>query len=703
MIGKGSTAPAIGDVRRAGIPASVCRVGRKLSVSAENDIGGYRMKIESVRIENFRAFRDETIPLRDYVCLVGQNGSGKSTVLHALNVFFRQSRDSQTDIAHLREDDFHHKNTDAPIRITVTFTGLDAAASADLKDYVRQGRLVISAEATYDPKTETAELRQVGSRLGIEDFRQYFDAEKSGAKVADLRELFSRLRERYPEVGAASTKGDMVEALRGYETERPDECRLIASEDQFYGVSRGVNRLSPYVQWVFVSASKDVSEEADESKASALGQLLARTVRSKIDFSEKVTALKQQVEKDYEAMLEAEQAALDELSRSLQSKLREWAHPQASASVRWKCDAGKSVRVEEPLATILLGERGFSGELARFGLGLQRSYLLTLLQELATLESESQPTLIMGIEEPELYQHPPQARHLAEVLAALSEGDAQVLCCSHSPLFIPRDDFEAVRLVKEAGEPCESVVSRVEYAELARQIEAVGDKLLTESGMLAKLAPALEPMLNEMFFCRHLILVEGNEDAAHIAAYMELCGLKSEYLRLGCHVVPVGGKSRMIKPLAIAAQLGLPAFAIFDADSDEVDKGRAARHKKDNRALQLLLGVQDPDVWPAENVLAFNYCMWSTCITNVINSDVGEEWTTCEEAAATRYGHPGGLKKNPLAIAYCHEKAWGEGQRSAELESVVRAVIAWAKAWASGEPPHQTEPRHPQTTCSTQD
>lgn len=661
------------------------------------------MKIESVRIENFRAFKDETIPLRNYVCLVGQNGSGKSTVLHALNVFFRQSRDSQTDLTHLGADDFHHRNTDSPIRITVTFTGLSDGARADLKDYVRQGKLVVSAVAAFNPKTETAELKQVGSRLGIKDFRQYFEAEKGGMKAPGLKEVFAGIRERHRDVKAASTMGDMVVALREYEAERPDECSQIASEDQFYGVSRGVNRLAPYVQWVFVSASKDVSEEADESKVSALGQLLARTVRSKIDFSEKVTALKQQVERDYEAMLEAEQAALDELSQSLQSKLREWAHPQASASVRWKCDATKSVRVEEPLATIRLGERGFFGELARFGLGLQRSYLLTLLQELATFDSESQPTLIMGIEEPELYQHPPQARHLAEVLAALSEGDAQVLCCSHSPLFIPRDDFEAVRLVKETGEPCESVVSRVEYVELAARIERAGDKLLTESGMLAKLAPTLEPMLNEMFFCRRLILVEGIEDAAHIAAYMELCGLKSEYLRLGCHVVPVSGKSRMIKPLAIAAQLGLPAFAVFDADTDEVDEGRIAQHEKDNRTLQLLLGAQDPDVWPSENVLSSNYCMWSTCITNVIKSDMGDEWTTCEDAAAVRYGHPGGLKKNPLAIAYCHEKAWEEGHRSAELESVVRAIITWARASVSDEPPHQTRTRPAETARSVQD
>ena len=47
------------------------------------------MKVQSIRIERFRSFADETIRLDGYTCLVGVNGSGKSTVLAALNVLFQ--------------------------------------------------------------------------------------------------------------------------------------------------------------------------------------------------------------------------------------------------------------------------------------------------------------------------------------------------------------------------------------------------------------------------------------------------------------------------------------------------------------------------------------------------------------------------------------------------------------------------------------
>lgn len=148
------------------------------------------MKIESLRIENFRAFKDETIEFDDYTSFVGPNGVGKSTVFHALNLFFRQSKDSQTDLLKLSANDFHHANKSQPIRITVTFSSLSDQAKEELADYVRQDKLIITAIAVYDAITEKADVKQFGNRLGMEEFRKFFEADKSGAKAAELKEIF---------------------------------------------------------------------------------------------------------------------------------------------------------------------------------------------------------------------------------------------------------------------------------------------------------------------------------------------------------------------------------------------------------------------------------------------------------------------------------------------------------------------------------
>lgn len=637
------------------------------------------MKISSIRIENFRGFFDETIHLGDYSCFIGPNGSGKSTILSALNVFFRQFKDSSTDLSKLSADDFHHKNVDEPIKITVTFSDLSDQAKDDLADYVRQDQLVVSAIARYDTGTERADVLQFGNRLGMQDFRQYFEADKAGSSAAELKEIYQGLRSRYSELPDVKTKGDMQSALQLLESERPENCTLIPSEDQFYGATKGSNRLSPHLQWVFVPAVKDITVEGQESKSSGLGQLLARTIRSKVNFSKKVEQLRQTLSDDYQQMLDGEQSVLDELSFSLESKLRDWAHPQASAKVLWAQDSEKSVKVEEPWAYIRIGERGFEGELARFGHGMQRSYMLTLLQELATSDEDAGPTLILAIEEPELYQHPPQARYLSEVLRALSDDDAQVLICSHSPLFVPGDDFECVRVVRESGLPPQSRVSQVSYSDLSDTLSAAGQKLLKEQGILAKLYPTLNAAISEMFFCKVLVLVEGIEDVAYISTYLGLTDQMIQFRRYGCHIVPVGGKSELIKPLGMAKQLNIPTYVVFDSDANVNSEDEIAKHKRDNASVLALLGHESESEWPDETIWHENLTAWSTNITDVVKHELGAKWKTHVDAAAANYDQPGGLQKNPLAVAWALRAAWEADLESVSLVRLAKNIAYFAK------------------------
>ncbi len=644
------------------------------------------MKIESVKIENFRSFKNETIVLDNYTCFVGSNGSGKSTFLNALNVFFRQYKDSKTDLSKLTSEDFHHKNTNEPIKITVIFTELSESAKEELSDYVRQDKLIVSSVAKYDTATDRAEVKQFGSRLGFENFRKFFEEEKNGAKVADLKDIYLDLQKIYNDLPAPGTKNSMIDALRKYETDHPESCVLIPSEDQFYGISKGVNKLAKYVQWVFISASKDVTEESEESKTSALGQLLARTVRSKVNFSERVSKLKKDAQEEYQKILDAEQSALDSISVTLQEKLESWAHPGITAQILWKQDSEKSIKVEEPWAYLKVGERGFEGELARFGHGLQRSYMLALLQELTTIHDENIPTLVMGIEEPEIYQHPPQAKHLAEVLNDLSEKGTQILVCSHNPLFIPGDNFEAIRLVREKDSPSNSYISQLTYADLATELELSGQKALKEEGMLAKLYPSLNPIINEMFFCNKLILAEGIEDVAYISTYIMLTGSIEEFRKCGCHIVPVGGKSSIIKPLAMAKLLNIPTYVICDADTDKeqiADEARrnseVSKHKKDNRAILNLKEYSDVDEWPANAIVKPDLCMWKTNLTQTIENELGDGWKEYLNLSYAHYGNPGGLQKNPLSIARALKLSWDNGLKSDLLIKLVADIITFAK------------------------
>ena len=131
-----------------------------------------KMELSQIRIKNFRSFKDETINFDEYTCLVGPNGSGKSNILQALNVFFRNTTGSSISLHIFSDEDFHHKNTNESIEITLTFERLSAEAQEDFKAYYRNGKLVVSAIAEWGG--ETAEVKQYGSRLVMTDFTPYF-------------------------------------------------------------------------------------------------------------------------------------------------------------------------------------------------------------------------------------------------------------------------------------------------------------------------------------------------------------------------------------------------------------------------------------------------------------------------------------------------------------------------------------------------
>jgi len=638
------------------------------------------MKIKRLEIKNFRSFSSIAVDMDDYTALVGSNGAGKSTVLCALNVFFRQTEESPTNLEVLEAEDFHNGNTQEPIEITVTFHDLSPDAQADFAEYFRGGQLIVSSIAVFDEATRSAPVRQYAKRSAMAEFSEFFRLYNDGAKAADLAKVYEGIKAAFPDLPKSGSKDSNRDTLRQFEEAHPDQCVLIDSEDQFYGFSKGANRLARFVQWVYVPAVKDATKENVESRNSALGKLLSRTVRSKVKFDEKIQALRASTLQAYKDLMQEQQGALDEISKALTGRLSQWAHPEAIARLEWTEDR-RSVQIEEPIARLFAGEGDFSGEIARFGHGLQRSYLLALLQELATSGDQGQPMLILGCEEPELYQHPPQARHLASVFKTLTASNAQVFVSTHSPYFVTGRHFENVRLVRRDDAQRNSSISWTTCGKVAAAISvASGEEVLPVDAERAHLHQSLQPHLSEMFFTKRLVLVEGLEDIAYITAWMNHTGRYEDFRRSGCHLVAVNGKSFLFEPIVIAEQLGIPTFVIFDADGNTTNANNRNRHERDNKIILNLLGGNAGDPFPAAPVWTDKFVVWPANLGSLLKSEVGAViWEPAYSAATKGLGNPeGSFAKNTIHIGDHLALLKAKNAKLQTLDRICETIIGMA-------------------------
>ena len=648
------------------------------------------MKIASVQIRNFRGFENETVTFGEHTCLLGPNGAGKSTILSALNIFFQETSNA-TDVTTLAAEDFHKGNTKSPVEITVTFNDLSEAAKEALGHYVRHDQLVVTTIATFDPLKGRAPVEQKGERFVFKQFAPFFEDEKNRATVEPLRARFSEVTAsltNFASIGTKPTKVAMIQALRDYEEKHEKLCTLERSDDKFYGASKGGGKLEPFIQWVYLPAVKDASEEAEEAGTTALGKLLQRTVRRKVNFDDALEELRQKTRKEYDALLEKEQSTLEELSKNLAKRLAAFSHPDASLAVEWLQGSEKSVSINDPRAMIKAQEGTFKGSLTRFGHGLQRSFLLAILQELASLERETdggekveQPTLIFACEEPELYQHPPQARHLANVLRALTDVGNQIILTTHSPYFVSGESFEEIRLIRKDRATGKCFVRFTEFSRFADRIaKATGKKPDKPSVARAKLFAALRPEPSELYFCQRLVLVEGIEDRAYISAALHLDDKWEEIRRAGLHIIPSDRKSSILQLLAIAQELEIPCFVIFDADGNVVKEEHRALHERDNKALLTALGLKC-DVFPKVVEWGDNYAIWPSTLEEEVISALGKaEWEALATKARSAIDPGASLKKNPILIGELLSIAWQEGKKPKILTDLADRLIKFAAA-----------------------
>jgi len=548
-----------------------------------------------MRVKNFRSILDETLHFDNLTALVGANGSGKSSFLHAMELF-------QAKQPKIVPEDFYNKNIDNEIVISITFTSLSNEAKMLFSKYIQNDELTV--EHIFKFVDDKLNNTWHGSTLQNSDFASIkYSPNATSAKIK-YGELVQK--QKYGEFSTWKSFDETKDFLSKWEAEHSDECKWIRDDGQFFGYGGvGSGYLGKYIKFLYIPAVKDASLDASEGKNSALTNLIDLVIRNDLLQREDVQKFQTEIKEKYEKILGNDNLTeIVDLSKSLTETLNSYV-PDAKIDLSWL--SPKPFEIEIPLANANLIEDGYSANVERTGHGLQRVFMLTMLQHLAiqstnnsigsTVSSES-PVFVLIIEEPELYQHPNRQRHLSEIFLVLSKNlsantssNIQIVYSTHSPHFVGLDRIDQIRLLRKQigteGEPKITKIFSTNKQNLTEELSKLHGTKFTIDNIIPRLHMIRNPWINEGFFSKCVVLVEGDSDRAAILGASKLLEINLE--GNGISIIPCSGKGNLDKPAIIFKQLGIPTYVIWDNDRDndrDNDKDKASEIKNNRMLLK---------------------------------------------------------------------------------------------------------------------
>lgn len=628
------------------------------------------MYITRIDIMNYRSMRELSIELDSYTALIGPNGSGKSSVLYALEWFFKGGGLSIEDVyrdASSPEPEPVIENDRRYISVMVTFDSLTPA------DRQRLGRYGLGEQATFRRTWTAVDGREkiVGNALQGPGFA----AARDGARVGEYRPAYAELREKFPELpdlGKAAPKAAIVAALDHWEADPINASQLEQTSDidasHLFGAV-GTTVINQCCRMVFVPAALNMAGDVGAiGKKTTLNELVGTLMASAGD----------KAQADWRAK---HGHVLDELHESVRTSVADSTVLQAER-INVKLGQfipGTSIKFTpeipefQPKSSVSVRTdvvvNGIANDVARQGHGTQRAVMMTMLQALvpdavstadnhviedgeaiedadARLASrlEELPSLIICVEEPEIYQHPVRARTFARVLTNLAkETNVQVILATHSPYFVRPEQFSSLRRFGIYGN--QSAITSSTIADISTTVGKSEDHVYS---IVAKHVPT---DFSEGFFSDRVVLVEGDTDKVIIETLAERMGMPLDAASVS--VICMGGKGSLRVPSAILQGLGVPIYIVVDGDA--LSSERSGKHpigsekqlealqsnkKQTEQAIEWLPGAVSSGVGFGDNSLSTSaFTLWHDSIESEL-----EQWTDFV-SAIKEVGGQLGIKK----------------------------------------------------------
>lgn len=626
------------------------------------------MKIRKLHIENFRSLRNVTLQVSDLTTLVGRNNTGKSNLLRALKLFFNPST------RYLDETSFYNKETDRTIRMVARFDDLSEWEEEKFSRWVDQGTLRIGYEMTCSD-TDNYDIARVAI-VQVPEPEWLQQDEISGAKIQEWWPHQDKLEVGGHHFGArlGTSKplvGDWQDEAEAFAGEFREDIPWIEQELKNPKGAKNVFTGS-LPEFIYVPAVRDVTEETKVTQSSPFGQLIHSVLneissRQKDEIASELARVASRLNRGGDAERVEEIGAVESRLNELMNELME-------------CDV--EIEMEMPKLQEVFGEAqiyandGVRTPIENKGHGMQRSMILTILRHYAELASErkageraSERSAIIAVEEPELYLHPQSQRTLMSVFREIASGRDQVLCSTHSSLFVDIGYFDEVcrfRRVMRDGNP-QTEIQQLSMEMMLEDLRARTEKEGTDEGMRSHYKNAFSSLVNEGFFADKVLIVEGPSEYYLIPPIARELGY--DFDRRNVAVVHCHGKGQIDRLLRVFSGFGIPTYVWFDGDKES----RKTETRRKTLELLELLGDPVEEIGDVETQVSDSYAIMATDLEDMLSDEL-EDHEELRGKAGDVYGDCGKALKSKYIGQVIAERI-REGAGPETCPSTLRSIV----------------------------
>ncbi|MBY8997830.1 MAG: ATP-dependent endonuclease [Candidatus Thorarchaeota archaeon] len=551
------------------------------------------MKLSRIRIQNFKSIVDSgNLDINSLQILVGENNAGKSNILKAVKLFLTAGKNG------IDEKSFFDKSQ--PIVITAEFCELGGPERKNIRKYLRGDLLSLekhlicsvddSGKYDIDVKYHGYIANPCDWWLSTDGVNETKGSRPRWAEIAEEYGLSDYVTTESGDVNKTSYEKGLKKYLLDHDDILYDEPAL--GDTQALGISTYLVDQLP--EFYLLPAITDYSNEIDRRSSKTvfrklMGELSERIISSDPRYNEVESTIQKLVcllNPDDNHDLEPERDERLETLGIIESALHERISRLMPSVISIRLEVlidevkdffsrGVAIRIDDGVMTDVLDK----------GHGLQRCVVFGLLQTLianvrgelipiAQEVSQDQNKIILAIEEPELYIHPQMQRPVYGVLKEFAQTD-QVIYSTHSPAFIDVWKYHQIGVVRKDTIELGTKVHQCEEGILGTPEERRGFQFLNSFGLEQ----------NSLFFAKHSILVEGEQDVIALIATGRKLGLFEEFPEeIGYSIIVTGSKGELPKFEILLNAFGLPFTVLLELDGNDENE------ETNKKVLDLLNG-----------------------------------------------------------------------------------------------------------------